>query len=62
MEKKGKVEDIIYQNELNSYTIAVFAAEEEETTVVRISTICKKRRYTKTNRKLCRTQRIWKTI
>lgn len=34
MEIKGEVTDIIYQNELNSYTIAVFETEEEETTIV----------------------------
>jgi helicase, recD/traA family len=31
---KGEVTDIIYQNEVNSYTIAVFDTEEEETTIV----------------------------
>ena len=34
MELTGEVEDIIYKNELNSYTIAVFQTEEEETTIV----------------------------
>ena len=34
MEIKGEIEDIIYQNEINSYTIAVFDTEEEETTIV----------------------------
>lgn len=34
MEIKGEVTDIIYQNEMNSYTIAVFETEEEETTIV----------------------------
>ena len=34
MEIKGQVEDIIYQNEGNSYTIAVFYTDEEETTIV----------------------------
>ena len=34
MEIKGEVEDIIYQNEVNNYTIAVFDTEEEETTIV----------------------------
>lgn len=33
-EIKGEVIDIIYQNEINSYTIAVFDTEEEETTIV----------------------------
>ena len=34
MEIKGEVTDIIYQNEMNSYTIAVFETDEEETTIV----------------------------
>lgn len=34
MEIKGEVTDIIYQNEINSYTIAVFETEEEEITIV----------------------------
>ena len=34
LELKGEVTDIIYQNETNSYTIAVFETEEEETTIV----------------------------
>ena len=34
MKIKGEVTDIIYQNEVNSYTIAVFDTEEEETTIV----------------------------
>ena len=34
MEIKGVVTDIIYQNEVNSYCIAVFETEEEETTIV----------------------------
>lgn len=34
MEIKGKVQDIIYKNEINSYTIATFKTSEEETTVV----------------------------
>lgn len=34
MEIKGEVQDIIYKNEINSYTIATFKTSEEETTVV----------------------------
>ena len=34
MEIRGEVTDIIYQNDVNSYTIAVFETEEEETTIV----------------------------
>ncbi len=33
-ELEGQVIDIIYQNELNSYTIAVFDTEDDETTIV----------------------------
>ena len=31
MELRGQIEEIIYQNESNSYTIAVFSTEEEQT-------------------------------
>lgn len=34
MEIKGRIRDIIYCNEINSYTIATFETDEEETTVV----------------------------
>ncbi|MFR0921927.1 MAG: ATP-dependent RecD-like DNA helicase [Clostridia bacterium] len=34
MEIKGEITDIIYQNDVNSYTIAVLETEEEETTIV----------------------------
>lgn len=34
LEIKGEIQDIIYQNEVNSYTIATFQTDEEETTVV----------------------------
>ncbi len=34
MELTGEVEDIIYQNEVNSYTIARFETSDEETTIV----------------------------
>ena len=34
MELKGQIKDIIYQNEVNSYTIAVLETKEEELTVV----------------------------
>lgn len=34
MEIKGEIKEIIFQNEINSYTIAVFQTETEETTVV----------------------------
>ena len=34
MEILGEVKDIIYKNEMNSYMIATFETEEEETTIV----------------------------
>lgn len=34
MELKGQIEEIIYQNDANSYTIAVFATEENILTIV----------------------------
>ena len=34
MEITGEIKDIIYKNEINSYTIAEFETDEEETTVV----------------------------
>ena len=34
MELKGQIEEIIYQNEINSYTIAEFETDEEQTTIV----------------------------
>lgn len=34
MEITGEIQDFIYQNEINSYTIATFNTEEEEITVV----------------------------
>ena len=34
MELKGEIEEIIYQNEVNSYTVAVFDSEDGEITIV----------------------------
>ena len=34
MELKGQIEEIIYQNDVNSYTIAVFETEENMVTIV----------------------------
>lgn len=46
MEIKGTVEEIIYQNEVNSYTISIFQTEEEVITAVRLFTIYYNWRYT----------------
>ena len=55
MEILGEIQSIIYKNEVNSYTIAEFETEEELTTIVRIFTICKCRRFIKCDREICRT-------
>ena len=34
MELKGEIEEIVYQNEVNSYTVAVFDSEDGELTIV----------------------------
>ena len=34
MEIKGEVKDIIYQNEINSYTVAEFETSDGETVIV----------------------------
>lgn len=62
MEIKGTVEEMIYQNEINSYTICTFQTEDELTTAVRIFTIYNNWRYFNINWKVCRTSRIWKTV
>ena len=37
LEIKGQIEEFIYQNEANSYTIAVFSTENEDViTIVRV--------------------------
>ena len=37
LEIKGQIEEFIYQNEANSYTIAIFSTEDDEViTIVRI--------------------------
>ena len=39
MELEGQIDEIIYQNESNIYTIATFVTEEDVYTVVRISSV-----------------------
>lgn len=39
MELEGQIDEIIYQNESNSYTIATFVTEEDVYTVVRIFSV-----------------------
>ncbi len=61
MEIKGQIEDFIYQNESNSYCIAVFQPEDQidPITVVGYLPFIVVRRYIKTKWKDCNTSRIW---
>lgn len=59
MEIKGQVNEFIYQNEVNGYTICTFITDEEEITVVRLSSFYKCRRYINTNWQLRYASRIW---
>lgn len=64
MEIKGQIEDFIYQNESNSYTIAVFQRENEiePLTVVGYLPFIAIRRYFKIKRENGYTSRLWRTI
>lgn len=63
LEVKGQIEELIYQNEANGYTIAVFTTEEEKViTIVRIFAFYIMRRLFKTNRENGSTSRIWRAI
>ncbi|MBR3696754.1 MAG: hypothetical protein IKM97_00540 [Clostridia bacterium] len=63
MEVKGQIEEIIYQNEANGYTIAVFTTEEEKViTIVRIFAFYYMWRLPKISRKNGSTSGIWRAI
>lgn len=63
MELKGQIEEFIYQNEANSYSIAVFTTENQEViTVVGYLPFVSPRRYLKTSRKNGSTSRIWRAV
>ncbi len=59
MELKGQVEEIIYQNELNSYTIAELATESDLITIVGYLPFVNVGDYLKVIRKNGSTSRIW---
>ena len=59
MELKGEVTEVIYRNEINSYMIAVFETDEEETTVVGYLPFIEKGDTLKVVRKFYRAPRIW---
>ena len=63
LELKGQVEEFIYQNESNSYSIAVFLAENQDViTVVGYLPFVSVRRYFKASRKNGNSSRIWGTL
>lgn len=63
MELKGQIEEFIYQNETNSYTIAVFQTNEQEIlTVVGFLPFITVRRLPKINWKNGSTSRIRRAI
>ena len=63
LEIKGQIEEFIYQNEANSYTIAVFETEQQEIiTVVGYLPFIAERRLFKTKWKNGSSSRIWGTI
>lgn len=59
LELKGEVIEVIYRNEINSYMIAVFETDEEETTVVGYLPFIEKGDTLKVVRKFYRAPRIW---
>ena len=59
MEIEGILNEIIYQNELNSYTIATFETDTEELTIVGYLPFINSGDTLKLTRKICYTQRIW---
>ncbi|MGN1299178.1 MAG: hypothetical protein ACI4UE_04265 [Candidatus Scatovivens sp.] len=62
MELKGQIEEIIYQNEVNSYTIAVLSTEDDLITIVGYLPFVNVRRLFKSVWKNCCTPRLWRTI
>ena len=62
MELKGQVEEIIYQNEVNSYTIAVLLTEDDLVTIVGYLPFVNVRRLFESFWKNRYTSRIWRTI
>lgn len=63
MELKGQIEEFIYQNDSNSYSIAVFTTEDQEViTVVGYLPFVSPRRYIKATRQNGNSSRIWRAI
>lgn len=63
MEIKGQIEDFIFQNEVNSYSIAVLdVGDIDPLTVVRISSVCRSGRYGQATRQDGSTSGLWRAI
>ncbi len=62
MELKGEIKDIIYQNEINSYTVAEFETDDGEITVVGYLPFINVGDCLKLVRKNSYTSRLWRTI
>ena len=62
MELKGEITDIIYQNEVNSYTVAEFESEEGDITIVGYLPFINVGDTLKLTRKNCKTSRLWRAI
>ncbi|MFR2534338.1 MAG: hypothetical protein ACLS95_03795 [Clostridia bacterium] len=62
MEIKGEVKEIIYQNEINSYTVAEFETQEEEIMVVGYLPFINVRRYFTFDGENGYSSRIWRTV
>ena len=58
----GEIKEIIYQNEINSYTVAEFETEEGDITIVGYLPFINVRRYFKASRENCNTSRLWRAI
>ena len=59
MELKGSIEEIIYQNEVNGYTICSMQTEEELITAVGYLPFINQGDTLKISRQICNASRIW---
>ena len=62
MEITGEVTDIIYQNELNSYTVAEFETKDGDITIVGYLPFISVGDTLKLTRENCYSSRLWRTI
>ena len=62
MEIIGEVKEIIYQNEINSYTVAELETDTEEITIVGYLPFINVGDTLKLIRKNCNTSRLWRTV